>query len=238
MNKLLVLGDIHGRPFWKEIIEKENPDQVIFLGDYVTTHESISPEQQLSNLEDILSYKEANLDKVILLRGNHDCECLGYYWAECSPDEPKVRLVMSVDPLKSRFESLTQWIYINEDLKTIFSHAGVSQVWMNEVAQVNDVHNINKLSLSEIFGFTPDNIFDTFGTSKTQPPTWIRPQTLCRCNVSGWDQVIGHSPVTEKITNIKPATKENRNIWCCDALALKQYLIIDNGNFQPKTFKQ
>lgn len=69
--KTLVLGDIHGRLIWNDIIEKENPDKVIFLGDYVSTHENITAGQQLSNLEDILNYKEENPDKVILLRGNH-----------------------------------------------------------------------------------------------------------------------------------------------------------------------
>ena len=69
--KKLVLGDIHGRTIWKDIIEKENPDKVIFLGDYVTTHEGISSEAQIANLEDILSYKKSNPNDVILLRGNH-----------------------------------------------------------------------------------------------------------------------------------------------------------------------
>ena len=69
--KILVLGDIHGRLIWKDIIEKENPDRVIFLGDYVSTHEDISSTQQINNLVDILTYKENNQDKVVLLRGNH-----------------------------------------------------------------------------------------------------------------------------------------------------------------------
>lgn len=76
MSKVLVLGDTHGRPFWKEIIEKENPDKIIFLGDYVSTHEGISAKQQLSNLEEILTYKENNLNKVVLLRGNHKIQIL------------------------------------------------------------------------------------------------------------------------------------------------------------------
>ena len=69
--KELVLGDIHGRTIWKDIIKKENPDKVIFLGDYVSTHEGISSKQQVANLEEILAYKKENPDKVILLRGNH-----------------------------------------------------------------------------------------------------------------------------------------------------------------------
>lgn len=69
--KTLVLGDIHGRTIWKDIVEKENPDFVIFLGDYVSTHGFETAEEQLDNLEEILQYKEENPGKVILLRGNH-----------------------------------------------------------------------------------------------------------------------------------------------------------------------
>lgn len=236
MEKILVLGDIHGRALWKDIIEKEIPDKIIFLGDYVSTHDNISAEQQISNLEEILSYKEANQNKVVLLRGNHDMDCCGYYWAECFPTEPKVKQVMSIDPLKSRFLFNTQWVYINEELKTIFSHAGISQVWMDNIAHIQDVHEINSLDPSEVFGFTPDNLYDQSGYSETQPPTWIRPQSLCKCNVEGWDQVIGHTP-QKGISKIQKNCKGKHTIWLCDALGVEQYLIIDNGKFKPKTFE-
>lgn len=235
MSKLLVIGDIHGRTIWKDIVNLENPDKVIFLGDYVTTHEDISPEQQLSNLEDILQYKEDRGEAIILLRGNHCLDCLGYSWAECYPTEPKVKEVMSVDPLKSRFLNLTQWVYIDEELKTIFSHAGVSQVWMDD-NNIKDIHDINDLEPSEIFGFTPDSPWDMYGDSKTQPPTWIRPQALYKCNVEGWDQVVGHTPA-KLIVDICKTTKYNKHILLCDTMGIKQYLVIDDGKFQPKTFE-
>lgn len=236
MSKILVLGDTHGRPFWKEIIEKENPDKIIFLGDYVSTHEGISAEQQLSNLEEILTYKENNPDKVILLRGNHDTQHLGYYWAECSGWDGQVWSVMSQPEFKERFLNLTQWIYIDEELRVVFSHAGISQVWMDD-NNIKDIHDINDLEPSEVFGFTPDSPWDMYGDSKTQPPTWIRPQALCKCNVEGWDQVVGHTPV-RTIINVGKSAKGKQNIWLCDALGVKQYLVIDNNEFQPKTFEQ
>ena len=236
MSKILVLGDTHGRPFWKEIIEKENPDKIIFLGDYVSTHEGISAEQQLSNLEEILTYKENNPDKVILLRGNHDTQHLGYYWAECSGWDGQVWGVMSQSEFKERFLKLTQWVYIDEELKTIFSHAGVSDVWMKN-SEIDSVHDINSLEPSELFGFTPNYYGDCYGDSETQPPVWIRPQALCKCNVKGWDQVVGHTPV-RAIINVGKSAKDKQNIWLCDALGVKQYLVIDNNEFQPKTFEQ
>lgn len=74
--RILVLGDTHGRLIWNDVIKNESPNLVVFLGDYVSTHELISPDQQLSNLEDILNYKENNSEKVILLRGNHEISIL------------------------------------------------------------------------------------------------------------------------------------------------------------------
>ena len=234
MSKILVLGDTHGRTIWNEIIDKEVPDRIIFLGDYVTTHEGISATEQLNNLEDILSFKEINPDKTILLRGNHDTQCLGYYWAECYPNEPDVQKVMSVDPLRSRFEKLTQWVYIDEDLRVLFSHAGVSKVWMKN-SNVESIHDINKLGFSELFGFTPDNLYDQSGYSVTQPPTWIRPASLLECNVDEYDQVVGHTPFRGVTKEIAP---NGRAVWFCDTQGENKYLVIDNVKFQPKTFEQ
>ena len=58
MSKILVLGDIHGRTLWKNIVDLEQPDLTIFLGDYVSTHDhSVTEQMQIENLEDILQYK-------------------------------------------------------------------------------------------------------------------------------------------------------------------------------------
>lgn len=248
-KRYLVLGDIHGRTIWKDIIEKENPDKIIFLGDYVSTHEDISSKQQIDNLENILAYKENNLDNVILLRGNHCVQHLGYYWAECSGLDKEVFNYMSKEGFEKRFLSLTQWIYVDKELRTIFSHAGISARWLQDVekyivrtrgAQYDDGNQevllelINTIEPNEIFGFTPDSPFDYYGNSATQPLTWIRPLALCRCNISGWDQIVGHTPV-KNITNIKKAAKNKQNIWLCDALDKGQYMIIDNNIYEPKS---
>lgn len=251
--KTLVLGDIHGRTIWKDIIEKENPDRVIFLGDYVSTHEGISSGQQLSNLGDILDYKEENPDKVILLRGNHDTQHLGYHWAECSGWNGEVWGKMSQSEFKERFLNLSQWIYIDENLKTIFSHAGVSTRWLQDVEkylvrtrgpQYDDgtidldvlLELINTIEPNELFGFRPSNCYDMCGTSSTQPPTWIRPETLRSCNVVGYDQVVGHTP-HRKISKMVQATKGKQTIWLCDSLEFENYLIIEDGEFKPTSYE-
>lgn len=224
--KILVIGDIHGRNIWKKIISKEDFDKVVFLGDYVSTHDGISSRQQLVNLEEILEYKEKNPKKVILLRGNHDLQHLGYGWAECSGLDRKVLSYMSRPEFKDRFESLTQWVYISK--KTIFSHAGISEVWMRDIALIDNVEEILSMPISEKFAFTPSSLFDYCGTSSTQPPTWIRPTVLARVAIPGYTQVVGHTPV-KTLTNMSKAVRDNLDIFLCDTLGIGQYLVLENS---------
>lgn len=256
MSKILVLGDIHGRLIWYDIIQKEQPDLVIFLGDYVSTHEDISADQQLSNLEDILNYKEENPDKVILLRGNHDCQMLGYYWARCSGWDPKVAEGMM--PIKERFLCLTQWIYQIPDTNIICSHAGISNAFLKNVekylvshrgSQYDDdsidtevvIDLINTIEPCELFGFTPCKMSDYCGESATQPCTWIRPWALAYHSIDNIVYVVGHTPVdhinnTHNEMTIKMGYPENGpDIWLCDCLHNKEYLVIEDGEFIPKS---
>ena len=232
MVKYLILGDIHGREWWKDIVEREKEvDKYIFLGDYVSTHDYIPGYVQLDVLKEILLFKEENPDKVILLRGNHDLQHLGYNWAQCSSFDKTVYQWMSKTENKNKFLKLTQTIYIDDELKIIFSHAGVSKVWMG-MSNIKDIHDINGVNVDPIFRFTPDNFLDNAGHSETQPPTWIRPTSLIKCMVDGYTQVVGHTPM-KKIINARQyidPDKYTNDLWCCDT-CLEQYLIIDNGEF-------
>lgn len=256
--KTLVIGDIHGRLCWPDIIEKESPDKVVFLGDYVSTHHLISSDQQLSNLEDILNYKEENPDKVVLLRGNHDDQHLGYYWAQCSGWDSKVEQYMSEREFKKRFLRLTQWVYIIPGTNIVCSHAGIGQYFLQECNKktksehrsvLEQISEINRLVPSELFGFTPNRISDYSGESSTQPCTWIRPYTLLHYGVRGITHVVGHTPIKhicnikeeslklrEKhgITEAEDIVKDYCDIWCCDNLQNKEYLVIEDGKFIPK----
>ena len=78
--KTLVLGDTHGRSFWKLITHIEQPDRVIFIGDYFDSFD-IKGVDQIQNFKEIIEYKETARTKVgtleekkvevILLIGNH-----------------------------------------------------------------------------------------------------------------------------------------------------------------------
>ena len=234
--KILVLSDIHGRRCWKDIVIAENPDLTIFLGDFVSTHDRVTEEWQINNCDEIFKYKEENPDKVILLRGNHDGQHCGYHWARCSGYFPKVGEWMQEN--KNRWLRNTQWVYIHENL--LFSHAGVSSIWMQN-SNIESVDEINELEPSEIFGFTPEGWWDNCGYSKTQPPTWIRPESLLKCMVDGYTQIVGHTPVY-RICNVseevrgKSVNPNTPDLWLCDCLP-KQYLIIEDGEFIVKNIE-
>lgn len=240
--KILVLGDIHGRIEALDIVERENADKVVVLGDFVSTHDNVSAGQQLSIMEDFFNMKEQDPDKFILLRGNHDTQHAGYAWAECSGYD---RHVASQFP-KERWLELTQWLYTidTKDTTLVFSHAGISGTWFtNAVNYVQrnsadkdlsqlTIDDINNVEPCELFGFTPSNIGDYSGESCTQPPTWIRPTALgndpLRSNTTQIVQVVGHTPV-KKITNLADIHNELPQVWLCDCLP-RQYLVIDIEN--------
>ena len=220
-KRIVVLGDIHGNTVWKDIIAKEQPNQVIFLGDYVSTHENISEKEQVENLKEILRYKDEH-PETILLRGNHDLQHLGYYWAECSGYFPRVAMEMS--HLKDEFLAKTQWIHVMGNI--VFSHAGISRVWLEDNFLTLD--DINMLGPTELFGFTSSDPSDRFGDSPEQPPTWIRPMALMEVMIPDYIQVVGHTPV-EHCFNVKDEADIPHDLWLCDALGQGEYLRIEDG---------
>ena len=77
-NRILVVPDIHGRTFWKAPVKKyiDEVDRIVFLGDYLDPYrdedEEYYPEDVYKNWMEIIELKRNNLEKVILLKGNHD----------------------------------------------------------------------------------------------------------------------------------------------------------------------
>lgn len=236
MTKIVTIGDIHGRDVWKDIIEKEKPDQVIFLGDYLSTHEeNITSEMQVDNLKEIFKYKDEH-PNTIMLRGNHDLQHLGYYWARCSGYFPNVDVLMR--DLKQEYLDKTQWLYIVGN--TLFSHAGVSKVWLREEMKIDPdnltddiLNDINKLEPSEKFGFTSRDRWDIYGESPYQPLTWIRPNTLVDVMIPGYNQVVGHTTMG-RVFNARKAEKLDNDLWLCDALGHGWYLVGVDGKYEAK----
>ena len=252
--KTIVFGDIHGRSIWKDIIKIEgDADRYVFLGDYVGTHDrNMTSEQQIDNLNDLLNWAdEMNKyipDSVILLRGNHDMQHLGYSWAECSGLDWHVQDKMM--KIKDRFLDATQWVYVDNNI--VYSHAGLSNVWM-ERNELTDPIQVNALEPSKLFGFTPCKLSDYCGDSVTQPPTWIRPWGLFQNAFGDYTYIVGHTTyphityVKEEMLNgymgsyadsdcpldedVIQRIKDANEIIVCDTLGSGEYLIVENEQF-------
>jgi predicted phosphodiesterase len=69
--KTVIISDVHGRDMWKHIVNQEQPDRVVFLGDYFDSFK-INGLIQIHNFKEIIEYKTTSNKEVILLIGNHD----------------------------------------------------------------------------------------------------------------------------------------------------------------------
>lgn len=201
MHKTLIIADIHGRDTWKLMIERENPDRVIFLGDYMDSFD-IAGIDQIHNFKEIIKYKESNKSEVIMLIGNHDHHYfpeIGYngtsgYQRGIAPNITQI--------INENRHHLQICYKMNEFL---FTHAGVSNIFMDQVFG-SDGWSVDNLAeeLNELFKYKPKafefNGFDPYGNNKQQTPIWIRPGSLISVNKEHelkkkYIQIVGHTAV-------------------------------------------
>ena len=125
--KILINPDIHGRIFWKYSIEhKDEFNKIIFLGDYLDAYSPDLLVNEKDNFKEIIQFKKDNLDKVILLLGNHDCHYINskiLHSSRYNLFKANIYHKLFNDNL-----DLFQLIYIYD--KYLFSHAGVYEEWL------------------------------------------------------------------------------------------------------------
>lgn len=228
MKKRIIIGDLHGRyGYLKDIYTYEDPDEVILLGDYFDSWD-IWPEDQERSWDRTIKLREEHLAKNrgrwIMLLGNHDAHYLpnwpGQYsgWNQDTEFRVQSKLSRSLDG------GILRVAWIDTDLKTIYTHAGLSQVWFDRWLS-GSLGNIETVSFDAFQFVGPD----PYGDDPRNSPLWIRPRSLLANpyqDESGqiWNQIFGHtepmSPVAwDKIgKNEKPG-----EFWCIDCLP-KAYL--------------
>lgn len=211
--KIIAIGDIHGRDSWKEIV-KQDFDKVIFIGDYFDSHD-IPFKDQLQNFQAIIAFKKENIDKVVLLIGNHDFHYLRYVDEHYSGYQEKFAYPIG-DQLRDAIEAgYLQMCSLDDGF--LFTHAGVTKTWA-EFAKI-DLNNIEG-SINKCFRFTPQMFkfmdydgADATGDNVWSSPIWVRPNSLGKDMVEGYVQVVGHTQ-HEDIT--LRATGEKRGVLFID----------------------
>ena len=153
--KILINPDIHGRVFWKYSIEhKDEFDKIIFLGDYLDAYSPDLLVNEEDNFKEIIQFKKDNLDKVILLLGNHDCHYINskiLHSSRYNPFKANIYHKLFNDNL-----DLFQLVYIYN--KYLFSHAGVYEEWL-KMCDLN-LDNLINYDLDELASYL--NVLDYY----------------------------------------------------------------------------
>jgi hypothetical protein len=253
--KTLVLGDTHGRSQWKLITHLENADRVIFIGDYFDSFD-ISGAEQIHNFKEIIEYKETSFTndgtdnqhktEVVLLIGNHD----HHYYPEVGytgTSGYQYGAASAISQVIDENRHHLQMAYSFDNF--LFTHAGVSPVFMDQVFGEDgwDKNNIVEL-LNEKMKYQPRTFefsgFESSGDNTTQTPIWIRPRSLMSANKkhenglkNDYIQIVGHTQMkhldlvgSDKFTGGK--------YYFVDTLDTSgQYLIIEDGKLSTNTWK-
>ena len=236
MIKRITIGDPHGR--WKpiqQIYDKEQPDEVIILGDYFDSF-NLDAYTQRECYENIIELRKEHLSKkkgrFIMLIGNHDMHYMDESFGRCSGWNQLTYLQAQYALCRDWDAEILKMIFVDEINKTIYSHAGVSMKWFNQYCK--SLGDINTLD-TEYFRFTYRDGGDCYGSSVWNSPLWIRPEGLKQAPYTEWDgnigmfwsQIFGH---TESNTPIfwKECNAEFWGIDCINTAYLVE--ILDNDH--------
>lgn len=143
---IVINPDIHGRTFWKD--SKDLPaEKIVFLGDYLDPYyfEGISKIDALENFKEILEFKKANKDKVILLLGNHCEEYIDTFICECRCDYDNYYEIRKLFVENAELFDIF-YKYKNKDKSFLFSHAGIADKWIETFFQ-GDLDKLENLFL-------------------------------------------------------------------------------------------
>lgn len=202
--KRIVLGDPHGR--WKpikDIYNKEQPDEVIILGDYFDSFNKDAYTQR-ECYENIIALRKEHLSKkkgrFIMLIGNHDMHYMDENFGRCSGWNTLTASQAGYPLCRDWDAEILKIIFVDEVNKTIYSHAGVSMNWFNQWIKSGSLGDINTIE-TKAFCFTYRDGGDYYGSSSWNGPLWVRPEGLKKSpytewkdnNGIVWSQVFGHT---------------------------------------------
>lgn len=239
--KTLLIGDIHGRPIWKDILEKEssNLSRVIFFGDYFDSFD-ISGIDQIHNFNEIIRFKESTDLEVIMLIGNHDHHYL-HVGETYSGFQPALQHDIYFT-LKKNKKHL-QVVYSFDDI--LCSHAGISPVWLDKtfglwnkktmVDNINELYHYQQRKFNFIY-----TSFDFYGDSVEQGPFWIRPKSLMKSNKGDdglkkhYIQVFGHTQLNDIFESFVSSEKTmGSRYYNIDTLEGSGYVVHEDGKLKP-----
>ena len=131
---LIIIPDVHGRPFWRYPAVTYREARFIFLGDYLDPYpaDHIKDADAFQRLQDIVAFKKSNPDRAILLWGNHDLHYLydsiikGSRYDEAHAERNKEFFKENQDLFQMAYEEIIC------GRRYLYTHAGIGRQWLNE----------------------------------------------------------------------------------------------------------
>ncbi len=147
-QKYNIIGDIHGRTCWKELIVENAIN--IFVGDYFSPYEDISFDKQQENFLEIIDFKTKHPETILLI-GNHDNQ----HWKNINPRISRFDYA-NYQVIKEMFEEFSDYFQVSYSIenKVLVTHAGVTINWyVNQLTNAFVTHVID-LTAEEAQGCT------------------------------------------------------------------------------------
>jgi hypothetical protein len=162
------------------------------LGDYFDSFDKLFT-TQYRNFADLCETVRQD-GRIKLCLGNHDYHYLSGI-TEQRYSGFQDRNYDAINEILEANMDLLRVVYVTGD-KYLISHAGVSAVFMKKMLKlgVTTAEGINEAFKADRNILTFDGM-DISGDDVTQSPIWIRPRSLQRRPLAGYNQIIGHTPV-------------------------------------------
>ena len=240
--KIVAIGDIHGRDYWKQIIEQEqDADVFVFVGDYFDSFTIKGPDQ-INNFLDIVEFKKSSKVPVILLIGNHDY----HYYPGIEDSGTSGYQTLMAPSIKHVVSDNKQYLQVAYQVgEFVFTHAGLSSEWLDDIIPGWDVDSLDA-TINDLFRFQPNKLayrsykqvgstvygVGGYGSETFQGPLWIRPKALMAANKKTLRkqiiQVVGHTP--QETIDIKGKSTGGR-YYFIDTLEYgqNQYLVVKDN---------
>ena len=231
--KVCVIGDIHGTDkfikCYENILKNDNDcEKIIVLGDHFDPYTHIDINTMVERYDTFIECCKKD-SRIISILGNHDHE--SYITSGCTNRTARDRNTHRIISNKIS-ENLPNTYLVYKIGTWLFSHAGVSQAWLDYNEEYKEELLSNKKGWSEndleVLCLFYDADFSKTGNHKLQGCTWIRPQALVDNLPVGYNQVVGHTQV-EKMVNLKSVCPEGSmsvNVWLVDNQRDPEYLVL------------
>lgn len=215
-----IIGDIHGRTSWMDLVDIDSVN--VFVGDYFDPYDDYSFDQLKENFLNIIQFTKTTPGTILLL-GNHDlhyiheddysrfddvhCKDILKLFMQNIHMFTGVAVALSNSLIVSHAGITGPWLkstgysgeidtYKVADWCNQLFWDGYEERTKDGVTIENGWFEPRGCQMRHFMFSTKGSRFDNYGTTPTQSPVWVRPQTLAEYNAfdpKAVTQIVGHT---------------------------------------------